>query len=76
MPADALESFTQRMPEARISLTEDAQSIALDKPRSGALDFIVTNTPADDPPDEFVQHPLFVMQLAQYKGKAERRSRG
>ncbi|MBB3181273.1 LysR substrate-binding domain-containing protein [Variovorax sp. Sphag1AA] len=60
---DALESFMRRMPEARISLTEDAPPIALEKLRNGTLDFIVTNTLADDLPAEFVQHPLFVMQL-------------
>ena len=63
VPPDALESSMRRMPEARISLTEDAPPLALEKLRSGVLDFIVTNTLADDLPGEFEQHPLFVMQL-------------
>jgi len=60
---DALEKFMLRMPQAKISLTEDAGSVALTKLKDGTLDFVVTHTISDDMAPEFRRKPLFLMQL-------------
>lgn len=62
LPA-ALETFIQRMPQAKVSLTEDAPTVALRKLQNGTLDFVVANTLPDSLPAEFSQQPLFLMQL-------------
>jgi LysR family transcriptional regulator, regulator of abg operon len=59
----ALEAFLQRMPQAKVSITEDAGDIALRKLQDGTLDFFVANSAGDDLPQEFSQQPLFTMQL-------------
>ncbi|MFM0283134.1 LysR substrate-binding domain-containing protein [Paraburkholderia sediminicola] len=60
---EALETFMVRMPQATISLTEDAGSTALTKLQNGTLDFVVTHTISDDMAPEFHRQPLFLMQL-------------
>jgi LysR family transcriptional regulator, regulator of abg operon len=59
----ALEAFLQRMPQAKVSITEDAGAVALSKLQDGTLDFFVANSVADSLPPEFSQQPLFLMQL-------------
>jgi LysR family transcriptional regulator, regulator of abg operon len=59
----ALETFMQRMPQAKVSITEDAGAVALRKLQDGTLDFFVANSIADSLPPEFSQQPLFLMQL-------------
>lgn len=58
----ALAEFTKRMPQASVSLTEDAGSAALTKLQNGSLDFVVSNV-TTEMPQEFVRQPLFQMQL-------------
>lgn len=62
LPA-ALESFMQRMPQAKVSITEDAGTVALQKLQSGALDFVIANILQGSLSAEFKQQPLFLMQL-------------
>ncbi|WGY71346.1 LysR family transcriptional regulator [Burkholderia cepacia] len=59
----ALEQFMARMPQARLSVTEDAGTVALTKLQNGTLDFVVTHTIPSDTSDEFQRQPLFLMQL-------------
>lgn len=60
---DALSTFMQRLPKAKLSITEDAGTASLQKLRNGTLDFAIVNTVADSLPSEFSQQPLFLMQL-------------
>ncbi|WP_322044943.1 LysR substrate-binding domain-containing protein [Paraburkholderia sp. J67] len=60
---DALAAFRQRLPQARLSLTEDGGATALQKLQNGTLDFVIANTVPDSLPSEFDQQPLFLMQL-------------
>lgn len=62
LPA-ALEAFMQRMPQAKVRITEDSASVALRKLQEGTLDFIVGNILPDSLPAEFSQRPLFQMEL-------------
>lgn len=62
LPA-ALEMFRQRMPKARVSITESAPPGALRKLQDGTLDFVIANSVADGLPAQFSQEPLFLMQL-------------
>lgn len=62
LPA-AIEIFMQRMPQAKVSLTEDAGAVALRKLQNGTLDFVVANNFPDSLPAEFSRRPLFLMQL-------------
>lgn len=65
---EALTKFMSRMPQAKISLTEDAGSVALLKLQNGTLDFVVTHTVSDDMAPEFYRQPLFLMQLVAAAG--------
>ena len=56
-------AFMQRLPQAKISITEDSGTAALQKLRNGALDFVIANTVPDSLPSEFDQQPLFLMQM-------------
>ncbi len=62
LPA-ALDAFTRRMPQARISITESVPPAALRKLQDGTLDFAIANSLADSLPSEFEQEPLFMMDL-------------
>lgn len=60
----ALQAFTERMPQAHIRLTQDSGMAAHKKLQDGSLDFIVANTIPGGPTDEFSYLPLFEMALA------------
>jgi DNA-binding transcriptional LysR family regulator len=60
----AMEVFLGLMPQAKVSITEDAGSPVLQKLQDGTLDFVVTNTLPGSLPSEFSQCPLAKMQLA------------
>ncbi|TAL53061.1 LysR substrate-binding domain-containing protein [Pandoraea sp.] len=61
LPA-ALELFMQRMPQARVTISEDSSPVvALQKLQNGAFDFVIANTLPENLSAEFSQQPLFLM---------------
>lgn len=61
--AGALERFGRQMPQARVSISEDASPAALRKLQNGTLDFAIANIGPDGLSAEFSTRPLFLMHM-------------